>query len=121
MIPGLNSGAHFILMADKIIETVEDFIEAGRLVQRFWLTATSCGIQLQPQMTPLIFANYHRQSINFTTLKNELRATKKLTDNLTALIDGDNTGKMAFIGRIGYGNIADYRSTRLDINKLLLN
>ncbi|MBF0266763.1 MAG: nitroreductase family protein [Gammaproteobacteria bacterium] len=120
VLPGLSSGAHFILIDDKVNESVSDFIEAGRLVQRFWIRLTSLGIQLQPQMTPLIFANYHRQSINFTSNKKQLKATEKLANKYKELIDGEDCGKTVFVGRIGYGDIADYRSTRLDLKDLLV-
>ena len=30
-------------------------------MQRFWLTATSLGLQFQPEYTPLVFARYARE------------------------------------------------------------
>jgi nitroreductase len=39
----------------------EDFIDSGRFWQRFWLTATACGLSCQPMATlPLFFGEYER-------------------------------------------------------------
>jgi hypothetical protein len=39
-IPSLACGAHFVILADHKPESFDDYISAGRAVQRFWLTAT---------------------------------------------------------------------------------
>jgi hypothetical protein len=39
----------------------DDYVAAGRAMQRFWLTATQLGLQLQPELTPLIFSRYVRE------------------------------------------------------------
>jgi hypothetical protein len=35
-------------------------------MQRFWLTATQLGLQLQPELTPLIFSRYVRERRAFS-------------------------------------------------------
>lgn len=120
VIPGLFSGAHFILLDDHVNKIVPDFIRSGRLVQRFWLSASLSGIQLQPQMTPLIFAAYQRLSINFTVEKVQLKQTEKLEKCMTELIQGENLAKSVFMGRLGYGKAAVSRSTRLSLNELII-
>ena len=36
------------------------------IMQRFWLTATAQGLQLQPELTPLIFSRYVREGRVFS-------------------------------------------------------
>ncbi len=120
VIPALYSGAHFILLDEHENKTVSDFIRSGRLVQRFWLTASLSGIQIQPQMTPLIFAAYQRLSINFTVEKVQLKRTEMLEKSLAKLIPGEDMAKSVFMGRLGYGKAALSRSTRLSLNELII-
>jgi nitroreductase len=56
LVPGLACAAHVVLVADRAPQTLDDYVAAGRALQRFWLTATSLGLQFQPEYTPLIFA-----------------------------------------------------------------
>ena len=121
IIPGLFSGAHFIIYSEKPAQALEEFFEAGRRVQRFWLTATSLGIQLQPQMTPLIFAHYNELSINFTHNNNQAKASKNLTRDFAELIQAEKVTQTVFMGRIGYGAIAQSRSIRKNLNKIIIN
>ena len=44
----------------SVPQTVDDFINAGCAVQRFWLMATRLGLVMQPEMTPPIFGGYAR-------------------------------------------------------------
>ena len=119
IIPGLFSGAHFILCRDKPAKTIEDYLESGRLVQRFWLNATEAGIQLQPQTTAMIFSQYYTQNISFTTDKKSIRASERLKNKLAELISPDySIDQVIFIGRIGYGKPAQSRSIRLTLDDL---
>jgi hypothetical protein len=68
-LPGFFYAAHFALVAKKAPFTVQDRLIADRAIQRFWLTATQLGLQLQPEMTPLIFSGYVRQQLKFTQEK----------------------------------------------------
>lgn len=56
LIPGLACAAHFVLKARQSPRGIDDYVEAGRAVQRFWLTLTRLGLFMQPEMTPLIFS-----------------------------------------------------------------
>ncbi len=55
LIPALRCAGHFILLRNEEPKEIDDNVEAGRAIQRFWLTATKLGLQLQPEMTPLDF------------------------------------------------------------------
>jgi nitroreductase len=45
--PGLRRA--FVLVAERRPQRMDDYIAAGRAMQRFWLTATAQGLQLQPE------------------------------------------------------------------------
>ncbi len=120
IIPGLFSAAHFILYSDTAPQDITDYIESGRLVQRFWLSAAEKGIQLQPQTTAMIFAQYYLQNIPFTASKKNIKACKKLTDKLAQLISPHcSVEQIVFIGRVGYGQPARSRSIRLKLDELV--
>src|SRR5439155_11675854 len=55
LVPGLACAAHCVFIAQRVPQNLDDYVEAGRALQRFWLTATSLGLQFQPQYTPLAF------------------------------------------------------------------
>ena len=67
LIPGLACAAHFGLGAKSALVSIDDYVAAGRAMQRFWLEATKLGLFLQPEMTPVIFGRYHREGIAFTS------------------------------------------------------
>src|SRR5258706_15659587 len=46
LLPALACGAHAVLVADRAPTTIDDYVAAGGAMQRFWLTATSLGLQL---------------------------------------------------------------------------
>jgi len=118
--PGINCAAHFIIVAEKAPVSVEDYLDAGRSIQRFWLTATQLGLQLQPEMTPLIFSGYVRQDIQFTKEKSVFEYAQKLARRFDSLLGGVDLEDAVFIGRIGCGKAAYARSIRLAVNELLL-
>lgn len=119
LVPGIFCAAHFMLFAQKKPETLQEFLNAGRAIQRFWLTATSLGLQLQPEMTPLIFSGYIRNNIAFTTEPGLIDFAKKLAASMEKI--AQNYGDIpnaVFIGRIGKGKISYARSLRMPIEKL---
>src|SRR5574340_359426 len=82
LLPGLLCGAHFAIQADKPPATIDDYVTAGRAVQRFWLTATHLGLQLQPEMTPLIFATYVREGKQFSAMPGSWKKARHLSTRL---------------------------------------
>ncbi|BAN36803.1 hypothetical protein SCD_n03004 [Sulfuricella denitrificans skB26] len=119
LLPGLLCAAHFALLAHKAPETIDDYVAAGRAVQRFWLTATSLGLQLQPEMTPLIFGRYVRENRAFSRLPGAMETAANLGDRLSRLLRNDAVGQAVFFGRIGNGRSADSRSLRLSVGRLM--
>jgi nitroreductase len=117
--PALNCAAHFIIVAEQPLQTIDDYVAGGRAMQRFWLTATKLGLQFQPEMTPLIFASYVQQGITFTKtpylIENAYQITKQL-ENLFATVTLDNA---VYLGRVGFGPAPTARSLRLPLIKLM--
>ena len=117
LIPSLACGAHFALLADQAPATLMDYVTAGRRVQRFWLTADQLKLQLQPEMTPLIFARYLREGRHFTQQEETLKAAAPLAARLGKLL-GRDIERAVFMARIGAGPHAQARSIRKPVQKL---
>jgi hypothetical protein len=120
-IPAMACAAHFILFADSPARSIEDFMRAGRAVQRFWLTATSLGLQFQPEMTPLIFSSYIRDDVKFTDNAASHRLARKLAERLGAIAAPGDIASAVFMGRVGAGPAPKSRSVRLPLEKLLVS
>jgi hypothetical protein len=119
LLPGLFCGAHFAIVADKASESIDDYVAAGRAVQRFWLTATGLGLQLQPEMTPLIFGRYVREGRVFSPERRFLNKAAKFGNRLSRFQLGAPTERAVFLGRIGSGPGAHSRSLRLSVRRLM--
>ncbi len=121
LLPGLLCGAHFALLAPHEPERPEDHAAAGVAVQRFWLAATRCGLRLQPQTTPLIFAAYARRGIAFATRRRALERAREVAARLEGLLGPEGARRAVFLGRLGYGRPARARSLRLPLEALLVD
>jgi hypothetical protein len=119
LIPGWACAAHAVIKAKRTPVGVDDFVAAGQAVQRFWLTATQLNLLQQPEMTPLIFARYSRRRIAFTEDAESLEAARRLANSLAQLVDSD-AEQCVWIGRIGVGQLATARSTRLPLDRLMV-
>jgi len=119
LLPGLFCAAHFALVAEKAPEGIDDYVDAGAAVQRFWLTATRLGLQLQPQYTPLVFAEYVRRGVAFTTVEPARERAIWIERRLADLLGEKTAPATMFLGRVGYGKPAEARSLRLPLERLL--
>ncbi len=119
LLPGLFCAAHFALVAKDKPQAVQDYIAAGRALQRFWLTATQLNLQVQPEMTPLIFSGYVREKLVFTQEANLVTFAEKLSLRLIELLGKSTAEQTVFLGRIGQGKPAYARSLRLSIAELI--
>jgi len=116
----MGCAAHAVVMAPRTPDSVADWLDAGRQMQRLWLAAASVGMQLQPEMTPLIFARYIRQGLPFTTEPHGRAAAEKLADRLEAMLGGpDDAPRAVFLCRVGYGAAPTSRSLRKRLDQLL--
>tara|TARA_R110000787_G_scaffold74545_5_gene165676 strand:- start:2089 stop:4110 length:2022 start_codon:yes stop_codon:yes gene_type:complete len=116
LIPALRCAAHFVIVADTARSTTDMYLAGGRATQRFWLTATSQGLLLQPEMTPLIFAAYAREGVKFTDSPGKDTDADRVRTEFEALI-GRGVDAV-FMGRIGFGTAPVSRSLRKAIEQL---
>ena len=118
LVPGIACAAHCVLIAERAPKTVDDYVAAGRALQRFWLTATSLSLQFQPEYTPLIFARYAREGRYFTAVAPAVRRAQATGMALKRLLGTDFAERAVFMGRIGAGRPAQARSLRLPLEHL---
>ena len=119
VIPSLACAAHFLIRARAAPRSVDDYVAAGRAMQRFWLTVTQEGLQLQPEMSPSIFAAYARQDRPFTASPAIWQRAKALGAHFDRLVAPD-AATTVFMGRIGEGRASRARSLRMPLAALLV-
>ncbi len=120
LIPALACAAHYVIVASRPAETIDDYIAAGRAWQRFWLTATQQGLWGQPEMTPLIFDQYVRDGVSFSNNERSRRLANLVSDRLSALLSPEVSRKTVVMGRLGTGPAPTARSVRLPLEELML-
>jgi len=117
--PAWACAAQFAIVADRPLTSIDDYVAAGREVQRFWLTVTKLGLQFQPTVSPLVFARYHRESIRYTDVEPCVALGRRVSERLSAQIGAERLPRVAFMGRIGHGRTPQSRSLRLPLSRLL--
>ncbi|MCX2864470.1 nitroreductase family protein [Paucibacter sp. PLA-PC-4] len=119
--PSLACAAHFVLYAPSQPKTVDDYVHAGRAMQRFWLKATELQLQLQPEVTPLVFARYAREQRPFSTIGNAMAAAADVKARLELLIGAELARTAVYMGRVGAGPNPSSRSLRRPLEDLIIN
>jgi hypothetical protein len=117
LLPSLMCGAHVAIVRDAPPVSVDDHIEAGRAVQRFWLQATALGLQHQPELTPLIFSRYIRNGLAFTTAPDARKLAQQLHVHSSRTL-GPELPRIVWLGRLGEAGPAEARSTRRSLPEL---
>lgn len=117
-VPGVACAAHFVLKAKRQPQTIDDYVRAGRAVQRFWLTITHLGLHMQPEMTPLIFSKYVRENVKFTDTMPLHGMAAKLERQAAHLIFTDDNYPV-YMGRLGAGKAPTSRSERRPLEELM--
>jgi nitroreductase len=120
LIPGLACAAHFVLTAERRPQRLDDYLAAGRAMQRFWLTATALGLQLQPELTPLIFSRYVREGRVFSSTPGMQENAARLSRQGELLVGKQGWETAVFMGRVGAGAPATARSVRKPLRELLI-
>ncbi|MFG6486118.1 nitroreductase family protein [Roseateles sp. BYS78W] len=119
-VPGLACAAHFLLLAKTPARTIDDYIEAGRATQRFWLTATHLGLMLQPEVTPLVFTRYAREGIDFSIKPGAREMAQQLDQRFVGVVGEHAASHAVFMGRVGHGPSPTARSLRRPLESLLI-
>ncbi len=117
IVPGLACSAHFVLIAEDGSSTLVNDLMAGRALQRFWLQATTLGLQLQPEMTPLIFYRYGVSGVRLSQAPGAQTLVDRITRKFVQIV-GEDAGHAVFMGRIGYADPVSARSIRLPWSRL---
>lgn len=120
LLPGLRCAAHFAIVSAQAPSGIEDHLRAGAAAQRFWLTACSLGLQLQPQHTPIMFAAYARRGVRFTEVGQARARAGEVAAALEGILGPEHASKAVFLGRLGRGAAARARSLRLPLQELVL-
>ena len=119
LLPGVFCAGHFALQASGKLESVDDFVAAGRVMQRFWLKAAQLGLLIQPEMTPVIFTRYWRSKRVFTSTPRAYGQIDQLNRQFAGVLRQASVDGVFFLGRVGTGPIPRARSTRRSVAALL--
>lgn len=117
ILPALACAGHFVLRARTKARTVDDWVAAGSALQRLWLTATSLGLQLQPEFSPLSFTWHAWTQTTFGAGRHAAECAG-VAHALVELLGEDIARSAVFIGRIGEGPAPRARSVRRSLEDL---
>jgi molybdopterin/thiamine biosynthesis adenylyltransferase len=118
-IPSLKSSAHFAIKAHSSPESIREYIDSGRAIQRFWLTSAKLGLGFQPEQTPVIFAKYLNKGIVFTRDEEVIKNAQKGKVMFEEIIT--ESSNVVFLGRLGRGTPPKSRSLRKPLSELMVN
>jgi nitroreductase len=118
-LPSIFCAGHFVITAHAPPRSIDDYIAAGRSMQRFWLTLTGLGLAMQPEMTPLIFGRYVREGRQFSSAAGMQEQAQDLSRGLARLLSPRDSALAMFMGRIGAARPVVARSTRRPLSDLM--
>ena len=114
----MKSCAHFVIIADDEPKSLDDYLAASAAMQRFWLQATQLQLGFQPEQTPVIFSEYLRNNIDFTTNGFTKKNVTSIDKDFKELIGEENVKRAVFMGRLGRSSTPTSRSVRLSLDEL---
>jgi nitroreductase len=118
-LPALFCSAHLLIRPTRAPQNLEDWVALGGAMQRVWLTATRVGLQLQPEMTPVIFRWYARARRGFSADASFAGRCAALANQFELVAGASENEPFGFFCRIGISSQPDSRSLRLDLAKLM--
>ena len=118
--PALGCAAHLLLRPREPLVEPIDYVRAGIAMQRLWLTASSVGLHLQPEMTPVIFRWYARAGRTFSETKDIAQRISLLANQFERLAATTDSDPFAFFCRVGCSSLPNSRSLRKDLEQLLV-
>lgn len=119
LLPGVRCAAHVALRPRKRLQEHPDYVHAGVALQRLWLTATSLGLHLQPQMTPVIFRWYCRAGASLSASAGLDARVGDLAGQFEALAGMHEHEPLSFFCRVGESSVPKSRSLRKAVRDLL--
>jgi len=118
-LPAILCAAHVLIRPKSPLSTLQDYVRAGVAMQRLWLTASSLGLHLQPQMTPVIFRWYARVGRAFSASAKVVREAAALATQFERLAGAEPGDEFAFFCRVGRSRLPHARSLRKELDELL--
>lgn len=119
LLPALRCSAHLLLKPRQRPIGIAGYVRAGTALQRVWLTATSLGMHLQPEVTPIIFRWYARANRSMSALPGIDRRAHELADVFDALAGAALEDDFTFLCRVGRSKTPWSRSSRRDLDILM--
>jgi len=116
----ITCSGHFLLTYKKPIETLDEFIESGKVIMRLWLTFEHLGLGFQPEYTPIMFAEMVRNNIDFSQDIRTMNNVKMMNNQLEAFLGEKNTLNSAYLARYGRSTSVKSRSIRKPLVELLI-
>jgi hypothetical protein len=119
LLPAWSCAAHVLIRPLKAPAKLEDWIDLGVAVQKFWLTATAHGLHLQPQMTPVIFRWYSRAGREFSAQRKLTEQSARLSEQFERVAQASAEDDFGFFARLGSSTKPRSRSIRRDLKELM--
>ncbi|MEO7244335.1 MAG: molybdopterin biosynthesis protein MoeY, partial [Rubrivivax sp.] len=117
-VPAMACAAHLVILAPRPGRSLEANLAAGRALQRVWLTVTRLGLELQPELTPLIFSGYASDERTFSSVRTTTRDAEEIRYRLGQQLGEDGMARAVFMARIGRLDPARARSLRRALSDL---
>ena len=119
LVPGIRSSALIAFVRKHDAADRDTLIKEGRMIQRFWLTATKLGLVLHPNYFPMAL-NYYKNNEKECAEPSLIKGVEKIYTRYNQYFSLDNT---CFLGRIGWpkSRHADSRSMRKHWSELMID
>lgn len=115
----VRCSTHFALIAPKECVSEADYIKAGGVLQRFWLMADKLKLGFQPEYTQIVFSEYLRRDVTFTSNPATIENARQMEDKFIDLMgDQQTVAKVCYFGRLGRSERVASRSIRKDLSEL---
>lgn len=119
-LPAIACATHLLLLPARPMVTLEDHVRAGEAMQRLWLTVSSLGLNLQPEMTPVIFRWYMQAGRSISAEPGIDEGAKQLAARFESTVGANAEAPFAFFCRIGAGKGPWARSLRKELDELMV-
>lgn len=119
-LPALGCASHILMKPATPPVHLGDHVSAGVALQRLWLTVTSLGLHLQPEMTPVIFRWYARSGRRLSALSEINEQVPALAEHFESIAHTGNQDSFSFFCRVGYARKPFSRSIRRSLDTLLM-